>query len=111
MADDAAKPAGAERSDRPAGLLRQTPYLLLIVPGLIGVGWTNLSGTPPTIYWVLLRPIAVLICIAADGSRDQSNVEHFRLLASQLLHWAALVFLNWWLWGGRGSGRPEASPQ
>jgi hypothetical protein len=88
---DAANPAGAERSGLVSGLLRETPYGLLIILGLIGVGWTSLSRTPPTIYWVILTPIAALVCIAAGWRNFASNAERARLVASQLLHWAAFL--------------------
>ena len=82
------KPAGAARF---AGLIRETPYLLLIVLSLIGIGWTSISRTPTTTYWIALTPVAALISIAAGWRHFPSNAERLRMIASQALHWAAFL--------------------
>ena len=86
-----ARAAGAGRASRFAGLIREAPYLLLIVLSLIGIGWTSVSRTPTTTYWIVLAPVAALISIAAGWRRCLSNAERLRMVASQALHWAAFL--------------------
>ena len=85
------KPAGAGGASRFAGLIREAPYLLLIVLGLIGIGWTSVSRTPTTTYWIVLTPVAALISIAAGWRHCPSNADRLRMVASQALHWAAFL--------------------
>jgi hypothetical protein len=82
--------AGGPRAAWSASLVHEAPYLLLIVLGLIGISWTSLSRTPPTTYWVVLTPVAALICIAA-GWRHSASGARLRMVASQVLHWAAVL--------------------
>lgn len=86
-----ARPSGAGGASRFAGLIRETPYLLLIVLSLIGIGWTSVSRTPTTTYWIVLTPVAALICIAAGWRHCTLNAERLRMAASQALHWAAFL--------------------
>ena len=65
--------------------------LLLILLTLIGIGWTSVSRTPTTTYWIVLTPVAALICIAAGWRHCASNAERLRMAASQALHWAAFL--------------------
>jgi hypothetical protein len=85
------KPAGAGGASRFAGLIREAPYLLLIVLGLIGIGWTSVSRTPTTTYWIVLTPVAALISIASGWRHCPSNADRLRMVASQALHWAAFL--------------------
>jgi hypothetical protein len=86
-----AKPAGAGGVRRFAGLIRETPYLLLILLTLIGVGWTSVSRTPTPTYWIVLTPVAALICIATGWRQRDANGERLRMVVSQALHWAAFL--------------------
>jgi hypothetical protein len=89
MADTTSeKPAGGAR--RFASLLYEAPYLLLIILGLVGISWTSISRSPATTYWVVLTPIAALICIFA-GWRHCPPDARLRMVASQVLHWAAVL--------------------
>jgi len=89
MADTTSeKPAGGAR--RFASLLYEAPYLLLIILGLVGISWTSISRSPATTYWVVLAPIAALICIFAGWRRCPPDAR-LRMVASQVLHWAAVL--------------------
>jgi hypothetical protein len=48
-----------------ASLVADVPYYAIVVLGLIGIFWTTLFRAPATTYWVILTPIAGLLCIAA----------------------------------------------
>jgi hypothetical protein len=89
MADTTSeRPAGATR--RFASLLYEAPYLLLIVLGFVGISWTSVARSPATTYWVVLTPIAALVCIFA-GWRHCPPDARLRMIASQVLHWAAVL--------------------
>ena len=66
-----ANSAPSERAVEPrrtrdwASLMADVPYYAIVVLGLIGVFWTTLFRAPATTYWVILTPIAALLCIAA----------------------------------------------
>ncbi len=86
-----ATPVGATHTHRFAGLIREAPYLLLIVLSLVGIAWTSVSTRPTTTYWIVLTPIAALICVAAGWRNYESNAERLRMIASQALHWVAFL--------------------
>ncbi len=83
--------AGAAHAPRFAGLIREAPYLLLIVLSLVGIALTSVSTKPTTTYWIVLTPIAALICVAAGWRNYPSNAERLRMIASQALHWVAFL--------------------
>src|SRR5271166_920365 len=77
-----ATPAGAPRGSWFASLVRDAPYLVLIVLGLVGITWTSVARTPPTTYWVVLTPVTALICVA-EGWRHSPSNARLRMAASQ----------------------------
>jgi hypothetical protein len=91
MAEATSATPTTTKSSTLVNFLREAPFILLVVLGLIGISWTSLSRTPATTYWVVLTPIAALICIAEGWSRYGSNAERLRMVVAQLLHWAAVL--------------------
>jgi hypothetical protein len=72
-----------------ASLVADVPYYAIVVLGLIGIFWTTLFRAPATTYWVVLTPIAALLCIAA-GWRD-SRGGRVAMIATELGQWAAVL--------------------
>lgn len=72
-------------------LLREWPYLLVLILALFGVAYTSFSRTPMTVYWIVLAPIIGLICVVSRwhdaGTKDQRT----RLIVTQALHWVAVL--------------------
>jgi hypothetical protein len=43
-------------------------------------------------YWMSLAPLFGLICVVVRWQAVEGSQAHFRLIASQTLHWAAVIF-------------------
>ena len=43
-------------------------------------------------YWISLAPLFGLICVVVRWQAVEGSQAHFRLIASQALHWAAVIF-------------------
>src|SRR5262245_22878677 len=64
MADPQPNPASESwRFNTRAFLLREWPYLLVLVLALFGIAYTSFSHTPMTIYWIVLAPLIGVICV------------------------------------------------
>lgn len=73
-------------------VLRDWPYFVMLVLALFGVAYTNFARTAMTGYWIALAPLFGLICVAARWRDLKDNQSHVRLVGTQALHWAAVVF-------------------
>jgi hypothetical protein len=83
-------PAAEPRRSRDwASLVADVPYYAIVVLGLIGVFWTTLFRAPATTYWVILTPIAALLCIAAGWRRSRGG--RVAMIATELGQWAAVL--------------------
>jgi hypothetical protein len=71
-------------------LLDNLPYVAIIVLGLIGISWANISQTPTATYWAFLTPVIALICIVA-GWRHTAGGERLSMAVTQVLQWAAVL--------------------
>ena len=73
-----------------ASVVDNLPYVAIIVLGLIGISWANISQTPTATYWVILTPVIALICIVA-GWRHTASGERLSMAVTQVLQWAAVL--------------------
>ncbi len=73
-----------------ASLLDNLPYVAIIVLGLIGISWANISQTPTATYWVVVTPFIALICIVA-GWRHTPSGERLSMAVTPVLQWAAVL--------------------
>jgi hypothetical protein len=86
------KPApGVWRFNMRAFLIREWPYLLVLILALFGVGYTSFSKTPITIYWIVLAPCIGVICVITRWSDAESREQRLRLIWTQALHWGAVL--------------------
>ena len=86
------KPApGVWRFNMRAFLIREWPYLLVLILALFGVAYTSFSKTPITIYWIVLAPCIGVICVITRWSDAESREQRLRLIWTQALHWAAVL--------------------
>jgi len=83
--------AGVWRFNARAFLLREWPYLLVLVLALFGIAYTSFSRTPMTIYWIVLAPLIGVICVVTRWRDFADRSERTRLIWTQALHWAAVV--------------------
>ncbi|MCG6203287.1 hypothetical protein LPW26_01435 [Rhodopseudomonas sp. HC1] len=70
-------------------LLRDWPYVLMLLLSLGGVAYTSFN--PTGLYWVLITPLFGLICVIARWPNVVGRDEHIHLVISQALHWAAVL--------------------
>jgi len=73
-------------------LLRDWPYIAMLVLAIFGVAYTNIARQAMTGYWMSLAPLFGLICVVVRWQTVEGSQAHFRLIASQALHWAAVIF-------------------
>ncbi|MCD0419226.1 hypothetical protein LOC51_18600 [Rubrivivax sp. JA1024] len=70
-------------------LLRDWPYLLMLLLAVVGVAYT--SFVQDSLYWVILTPLIGLICIAAGWPETETSEHRVRLVLTQILHWGAVL--------------------
>jgi hypothetical protein len=73
-------------------LIRDWPYFVMLLLALFGVAYTNFARQAMTSYWIGLAPLFGLICVAARWRAIEGGKSHARLIVSQALHWAAVIF-------------------
>ena len=81
----------AWRFNMRAFLVREWPYLLVLILALFGVGYTSFSKTPITTYWIVLAPFIGLICVITRWRDAENREQRLRLIWTQALHWAAVL--------------------
>ncbi|HUB65326.1 MAG TPA: hypothetical protein VL996_12945 [Methylocella sp.] len=73
-------------------LTRDWPYIVMLVLALFGVTYTNFARQAMTGYWIILAPLFALICVTVRWREFESNNSRVRLIGTQALHWAAVLF-------------------
>jgi hypothetical protein len=87
---DESAPA-ARRFNAWAFLLRECPYLLMLVLAIFGVAYTSFSSTPMTIYWIALAPFIGVMCVVTRWRDAATREQRLRLIWTQVLHWGAVL--------------------
>jgi hypothetical protein len=72
-------------------LIREWPYLLVLILAFFGVAYTSFARTPITTYWVLLAPLIAIICVVARWREAKTREQRARLIWTQALHWGAVL--------------------
>ncbi len=72
-------------------LLMDSPYILMLVMALGGIGYRGFVGHPILGYWVVLMPVFALLCIVGGVRHTQSTREVVDLVWMQLLQWTAFL--------------------
>jgi hypothetical protein len=70
-------------------LMREWPYLVMLVVALFGVAYTSVTRRPITLYWFALAPFIGFICVMTRWSKDRDARLH--LVWTQVLHWGAVL--------------------
>ena len=81
----------ASRVNPRAFLMREWPYLAILVLSLFGVAYTSVAQRPVTTYWLALAPLIGIICVVTRWQNTQSREMHLRLIWTQVLHWGAVL--------------------
>lgn len=75
--------------------LYELPFSLVLILTIFGVAYETFSRQPIKVYWEILTPLLVLVCIAAGWHNASDNAARSRLIATQILHWLAfLIVIN-----------------
>jgi hypothetical protein len=76
-------------------LLKESPYLFMLVMAIIGVAYTSFTGRSLNLYWQTLIPVYGIICVHAGWRRFDDPEARLGLIWTQVLHWLAfLVAMN-----------------
>jgi len=75
--------------------LYELPFSVVLVLTIFGVAYETFSRQPIRLYWEVLAPFLVLVCIGAGWHHATDNAARWRLVATQVLHWLAfLIVIN-----------------
>jgi len=72
-------------------LLRQLPYIAVLVLAIAGVAYTNISNQPLVGYWEFLVIVMGIVCVVTQWDSAQDGRARFRLILIQALHWIAIL--------------------
>jgi hypothetical protein len=76
-------------------LLRELPYVVVLILTILGVAYTSVSSQPLNGFWEFLAILMGLVCIATGWLHAPSREARLRMLWTQALHWLAfLVAMN-----------------
>lgn len=76
-------------------LLRELPYVAMLVLAVGGVILMGFRGRMTYAYWMALAPLYGLACILSGWREIDKTVDHVRLIATQALHWLAFLAAMW----------------
>jgi len=97
MADASSTASGGLAEARRRGsrkwisLLAEVPYWAIVAVGIVGVSWTNLVGVSAAAYWVIMTPVAALLCLIAGWVHLPRGRRRFEMVAVQFGQWAAVL--------------------
>jgi len=74
-----------------AFLVREWPYLLMLILAVFGVAYTSAAKTPMTTYWMVLAPFIGVICVVTRWRGAENREQRLRLIWTQALHWGAVL--------------------
>ena len=75
--------------------LYELPFALVLVLTIFGVAYTTYTRQPIQVYWEVLVPLLVLLCIADGWHQAPDSAARQRLVMTQVLHWLAfLIVIN-----------------
>lgn len=76
-------------------LMKESPYLFMLIMAIVGVAYTSFTGRPLNLYWQTLIPVYGIICVHAGWRRFDEPEARLALIWTQALHWLAfLVAMN-----------------
>lgn len=76
-------------------LLREIPYLVILVLTVAGAGYVSLMRRPIVHYWDFVAVLIAVICVVVGWRRMTDNKERWHLVWTQVLHWGAfLIAMN-----------------
>jgi hypothetical protein len=72
-------------------LMREWPYLAMLVLAMFGVAYTSVTRRPMTLYWLALAPFIGFVCVLTRWSAMKDRDQRLHLVWTQALHWGAVL--------------------
>src|SRR5271155_3968733 len=72
-------------------LMREWPYLAMLVLALFGVAYTSITRRPITLYWLALAPFIGFVCVLTRWPAMKDRDQRLHLVWTQALHWGAVL--------------------
>ena len=72
-------------------LIRDWPYIVMLVLAIFGVAYASTAPQAMTNYWTILGPIFGIICVAAQWRDVEGPAAHWHLIWTQAFHWVAVI--------------------
>src|SRR5277367_3477712 len=72
-------------------VMKEWPYLAMLVLALFGVAYSSITRTPMTLYWFALTPFIGIVCVVTRWSAMKNRDERLHLVWTQALHWGAVL--------------------
>jgi hypothetical protein len=72
-------------------LMRDWPYIVMLVLAIFGVAYGSVSPQAMTNYWTILCPVFAIICVATQWRDVEGPEAHWHLIWTQALHWIAVI--------------------
>jgi hypothetical protein len=72
-------------------LLKEWPYLLVLILAVFGVAYSSFAKTPMTTYWIVLAPFIGLICVITRWRYAENREQRLHLIWTQALHWGSVL--------------------
>jgi hypothetical protein len=76
-------------------LLRDLPYIAMLVLGIGGVAFRSFSGGPILLYWQILLPLFGVMCVLAGWPAASTSEQRQSLIWTQALHRAAFMLVTY----------------
>jgi len=73
-------------------LIRDWPYIAMLILGVFGVALTSYARPAVSTFWIILCPIYGIICVAARWREVKGREAQWQLIRQQTVHWLAVMF-------------------
>ena len=72
-------------------LIRDWPYIVMLVLAIFGVAYASIAPQAMTNYWTILGPVFRIICVATQWRGVEGPEAHWHLIWTEAFHWVAVV--------------------
>jgi hypothetical protein len=72
-------------------LIRDWPYIVMLVLAIFGVAYGSVAPQAMTNYWTILGPVFAIICVVTQWRDVEGPEAHWHLIWTQALHWLAVI--------------------
>ena len=76
-----------------SALVRQAPYIVVLLLAIAGVAYSNLTRQSLVGYWEVMAVVIGVLCIFTQWGHIEDRNGRFRLIGTQILHWGAVLLM------------------